>query len=81
MRLEAILYYAHQLTTIFNYFQFKLQLFIFQELGFSYLELNASDARNKKSIKEHVADVLNNHTIRGLTEKGKYNHPLAALFH
>ncbi|KAL5248432.1 hypothetical protein ACHWQZ_G017574 [Mnemiopsis leidyi] len=41
-----------------------------KELGFSYLELNASDARNKKSIKEHVADVLNNHTIRGLAERG-----------
>ncbi|XP_068799243.1 replication factor C subunit 1 isoform X1 [Struthio camelus] len=35
-----------------------------EELGFSYVELNASDTRSKNSLKEVVAESLNNTSIR-----------------
>ncbi|XP_013404916.1 replication factor C subunit 1 [Lingula anatina] len=34
-----------------------------QEAGFSYIELNASDTRNKKSLEQEVAEALSNHTL------------------
>lgn len=34
-----------------------------QELGFSYVEMNASSTRSKKSLKEVVAESLNNTSI------------------
>ena len=34
-----------------------------KELGFSYVELNASDTRSKRSLKEVVAESLNNTTL------------------
>ncbi|KAJ6655370.1 hypothetical protein lerEdw1_005428 [Lerista edwardsae] len=36
-----------------------------EELGFSYVELNASDTRSKNSLKEVVAESLNNTSIKG----------------
>ncbi|KAB1282077.1 Replication factor C subunit 1 [Camelus dromedarius] len=36
-----------------------------QELGYSYVELNASDTRSKNSLKEIVAESLNNTSIKG----------------
>ncbi|XP_061438963.1 replication factor C subunit 1 isoform X2 [Rhineura floridana] len=36
-----------------------------EELGLSYVELNASDTRSKKSLKEVVAESLNNTSIKG----------------
>ncbi|XP_025893447.1 replication factor C subunit 1 isoform X2 [Nothoprocta perdicaria] len=36
-----------------------------KELGYSYVELNASDTRSKNSLKEVVAESLNNTSIRG----------------
>ncbi|XP_075400542.1 replication factor C subunit 1 isoform X2 [Tenrec ecaudatus] len=36
-----------------------------QELGYSYVELNASDTRSKSSLKEMVAESLNNTSIKG----------------
>ncbi|KAG8591697.1 hypothetical protein GDO81_000269 [Engystomops pustulosus] len=36
-----------------------------EELGYSYVELNASDARSKNSMKEVVAESLNNTSIKG----------------
>ncbi|NWX99471.1 RFC1 factor, partial [Nothoprocta ornata] len=36
-----------------------------EELGYSYVELNASDTRSKNSLKEVVAESLNNTSIRG----------------
>ncbi|XP_025021339.1 replication factor C subunit 1 isoform X2 [Python bivittatus] len=36
-----------------------------QELGLSYVELNASDTRSKNSLKEVVAESLNNTSIKG----------------
>jgi replication factor C subunit 1 len=35
----------------------------FQEAGFSFVELNASDTRSKRTLKEEVAESLNNHTL------------------
>ncbi|XP_074085720.1 replication factor C subunit 1 isoform X2 [Macrotis lagotis] len=35
-----------------------------EELGYSYVELNASDTRNKNSLKEIVAESLNNTSIK-----------------
>ncbi|CAH1774477.1 unnamed protein product [Owenia fusiformis] len=34
-----------------------------QEAGFTYVELNASDTRSKKSLQSEVAEALNNHTL------------------
>ncbi|XP_054845784.1 replication factor C subunit 1 isoform X2 [Eublepharis macularius] len=36
-----------------------------EELGLSYVELNASDTRSKNSLKEMIADSLNNTSIKG----------------
>ncbi|XP_069487888.1 replication factor C subunit 1 [Ambystoma mexicanum] len=36
-----------------------------EELGFSYVELNASDTRSKNSLKDVVAESLNNTSIKG----------------
>ncbi|CAH2300036.1 replication factor C subunit 1 isoform X1 [Pelobates cultripes] len=36
-----------------------------EELGYSYVELNASDSRSKNSMKEMVAESLNNTSIKG----------------
>ncbi|XP_006873294.1 PREDICTED: replication factor C subunit 1 [Chrysochloris asiatica] len=36
-----------------------------QELGYSYVELNASDTRSKSSLKEIVSESLNNTSIKG----------------
>lgn len=44
----------------------KIMIFVivyFQEAGFSYVELNASDTRSKKSLKGEVAESLDNKTI------------------
>lgn len=38
-----------------------------QEAGFSVLELNASDTRSKKSLKQEVAELLGNQTLTGAT--------------
>ncbi|KAK3793019.1 hypothetical protein RRG08_060532, partial [Elysia crispata] len=37
------------------------------ELGFSYVELNASDTRSKRSLKEVVAESLDNNTLADYT--------------
>ena len=43
---------------------FKLLKFVvFQETSFSYVELNASDTRSKRSLQEDVSEALNNHTL------------------
>ena len=34
-----------------------------KEAGFSFIELNASDNRSKRSLKEEVAEALANHTL------------------
>ncbi|XP_069781025.1 replication factor C subunit 1 isoform X2 [Narcine bancroftii] len=36
-----------------------------KELGYSYVELNASDTRSKNTLKEVVAELLNNTSIKG----------------
>ncbi|XP_036764389.2 replication factor C subunit 1 isoform X2 [Manis pentadactyla] len=41
-----------------------------QELGYSYVELNASDTRSKNSLKEIVAESLNNTSIKGFYSGG-----------
>ncbi|XP_076992731.1 replication factor C subunit 1 isoform X2 [Tamandua tetradactyla] len=41
-----------------------------QELGYSYVELNASDTRSKNSLKEIVAESLNNTSIKGFYSSG-----------
>lgn len=41
-----------------------------QELGYSYVELNASDTRSKNSLKEIVAESLNNTSIKGFFSSG-----------
>ncbi|XP_004475509.1 replication factor C subunit 1 isoform X4 [Dasypus novemcinctus] len=41
-----------------------------QELGYSYVELNASDTRSKNSLKEIVAESLNNTSIKGFYSNG-----------
>ena len=40
-----------------------MKILSFQEAGFSYVELNASDTRSKKSLKGEVAEALDNKTI------------------
>ena len=37
-----------------------------EELGFTYIEMNASDTRSKKTLEEHISQSLNNETIDGL---------------
>ncbi|XP_032127911.1 replication factor C subunit 1 [Sapajus apella] len=41
-----------------------------QELGYSYVELNASDTRSKNSLKAIVAESLNNTSIKGFYSNG-----------
>lgn len=41
-----------------------------QELGYSYVELNASDTRSKNSLKDIVAESLNNTSIKGFYSSG-----------
>ncbi|XP_006895482.1 PREDICTED: replication factor C subunit 1 [Elephantulus edwardii] len=41
-----------------------------QELGYSYVELNASDTRSKNSLKEVVSESLNNTSIKGFYSSG-----------
>ncbi|GFS27534.1 replication factor C subunit 1 [Elysia marginata] len=41
-----------------------------KELGFSYVELNASDTRSKRSLKEVVAESLDNNTLVDYTGSG-----------
>uniref|UniRef100_A0A2K6MCM3 Replication factor C subunit 1 n=1 Tax=Rhinopithecus bieti TaxID=61621 RepID=A0A2K6MCM3_RHIBE len=41
-----------------------------QELGYSYVELNASDTRSKSSLKAIVAESLNNTSIKGFYSNG-----------
>ncbi|XP_004870353.2 replication factor C subunit 1 isoform X4 [Heterocephalus glaber] len=41
-----------------------------QELGYSYVELNASDTRSKNSLKAIVAESLNNTSIKGFYSSG-----------
>ena len=40
-----------------------LKFVAFQETSFSYVELNASDTRSKRSLQEDVSEALNNHTL------------------
>ncbi|XP_037685534.1 replication factor C subunit 1 isoform X2 [Choloepus didactylus] len=47
-----------------------------QELGYSYVELNASDTRSKNSLKEIVAESLNNTCIKGFCSSGAA-HPVS----
>ncbi|KAM6151735.1 LOW QUALITY PROTEIN: replication factor C subunit 1-like [Rhynchocyon petersi] len=42
-----------------------------QELGYSYVELNASDTRSKNSLKEVVSESLNNTSIKGFYSSGE----------
>ena len=45
-----------------------------EELGFSYVEMNASDTRNKKTLEEHISQSLSNKTMDGfLPGKAKLN--------
>ncbi|KAM9237543.1 replication factor C subunit 1 isoform 1-T1 [Dugong dugon] len=41
-----------------------------QELGYSYVELNASDTRSKNSLKEIISESLNNTSIKGFYSGG-----------
>jgi replication factor C subunit 1 len=34
-----------------------------QELGYSFVEMNASDSRTKKYLEEHVSELLSNKSI------------------
>lgn len=43
-----------------------------EELGFSYVEMNASDTRNKKTLEEHISQLLSNKTMDGFLP-GKVN--------
>ena len=49
-----------------------------EEAGFSFVELNASDTRSKKSLQTEVAEALGNHTL--VDYFGKYwNLPIISL--
>ena len=37
-----------------------------EELGFTYIEMNASDTRSKKTSEEHISQSLSNKTMDGL---------------
>jgi len=39
-------------------------VFFFQELGYTYVEMNASCARSKNTLKEVIAESLNNTSIK-----------------
>lgn len=45
----------------------------FQESGFSTVELNASDTRSKRSLKEEVAEALGNQTVVDYLGKSLHN--------
>ncbi|NXO26663.1 RFC1 factor, partial [Cisticola juncidis] len=49
-----------------------------KELGYSYVELNASDTRSKNSLKEVVAESLNNTSIKDFCS-GAQQHPLFSV--
>ena len=36
-----------------------------EELGFTYIEMNASDTRSKKTLEEHISQLLNDKTMDG----------------
>ena len=36
-----------------------------EELGFTYIEMNASDTRSKKTLEEHISHSLSNKTMDG----------------
>ena len=37
----------------------------FQEIGFSFVEFNASDSRSKKTLEQHISELLDNRTMDG----------------
>lgn len=41
----------------------EFDVLLLQELGFSFVELNASDTRSKKSLEQDVAETLRSHTL------------------
>lgn len=43
-----------------------------KEAGYDFIELNASDARSKRTLDEVVSELLSNKTLAGFT-KSKYN--------
>ena len=43
-------------------------------MGFSYVELNASDTRSKRSLKEVVAESLDNNTLVDYTDSASKQH-------
>lgn len=43
---------------------------IAQELGFSFIEQNASDSRGKKSLQGGIAESLDNQSISDMFKKG-----------
>lgn len=45
-----------------------------KELGFSFFELNASDTRSKRSLKEEVSQLLQNTTLNGLSGLNSTKH-------
>ncbi|XP_078584949.1 replication factor C subunit 1-like [Branchiostoma floridae x Branchiostoma japonicum] len=42
-----------------------------QELGFTYIELNASDTRSKRSLQEEVSEALTTRSIVGFQKQGR----------
>lgn len=36
-----------------------------EELGFTYIEMNASDTRSKKTLEEHISQSVSNKTMDG----------------
>ena len=78
---DAVLY-QHTFVQNLNLHMFLLFL---KELGFPFVELNASDQRNKKSLKEDVAASVQNTSLSNLFGAGvscgcklsaQLNHPL-----
>ncbi|XP_044776168.1 LOW QUALITY PROTEIN: replication factor C subunit 1-like [Neomonachus schauinslandi] len=55
-----------------------IQSLVCQELGYSYMELNASDIRSKNSLKEIVAESLNNTSITGFYSTSQHRSGRAA---
>lgn len=51
-----------QASVIVRYTQ-VLTVWVVQEAGFSFVELNASDTRSKKSLQQEVAATLDNTTL------------------
>ncbi|KAM4811722.1 replication factor C subunit 1 isoform X1 [Urocitellus parryii] len=52
-----------------------------QELGYSYVELNASDTRSKNSLKALVAESLNNTSIKGFYSSSGGAAPSVSMKH